>query len=292
MPNTPLEKELSCIGLGLLGSAMTSRLIEFGWRVRGSDISLERREAFTHAGGEAAESSIEAAQSSLIMLSLPTSDIVGTVLCEIGPELKPGTIIVDTTTGRPEEMETFARQLAERGVAYLDATVGGSSQLARDGEAIVMCGGERAAFDQCQSLFADLASKAFYCGPSGSGARMKLVVNLVLGLNRAVLAEGLAFAGQLGIDGGQALEVLKAGPSWSRAMDHKGERMLTENFEPQARLAQHRKDVRLILELAGESNAAVPFSSLHEELLSRLVDQGDGDLDNSAIIRAFQTGGE
>jgi 3-hydroxyisobutyrate dehydrogenase-like beta-hydroxyacid dehydrogenase len=189
-------------------------------------------------------------------------------------------------------METFARQLAERDVAYLDATVGGSSQLARDGEAIVMCGGERAAFDQGQSLFADLARETFYCGPSGSGARMKLVVNLVLGLNRAVLAEGLAFARQLGIDGGQALEVLKAGPSWSRAMDHKGERMLTENFEPQARLTQHRKDVRLILELASESNAAVPFSSLHEELLSRLVDQGDGDLDNSAIIRAFQTGGE
>ena len=121
---------------------------------------------------------------------------------------------------------------------------------------------------------------------------MKLVVNLVLGLNRAVLAEGLSFARQLGIDGGHALEVLKAGASWSRAMDHKGEKMLALDFEPQARLAQHFKDVRLILELAGQAKATVPFSSLHEKLLSRLVDQGDGELDNCAIIRAFQPGDE
>lgn len=282
-----LEKQISCIGLGLLGSAMTSRLIEHGWRVRGFDISPERTAEFERAGGETAASAIDAARGSLLLLSLPTSDIAATVLREIEAELTPGSTIVDTTTGRPEQMESFARQLAERGIVYLDATVGGSSQLARDGEAIVMCGGERTAFDQCEALFADLAQEAFYCGPSGSGASMKLVVNLVLGLNRAVLAEGLSFAQQLGVDGELALEVLKAGPSWSRAMDHKGERMLTENFDPQARLSQHWKDVRLILELADQAGATVPFSSLHEKLLSQLADQGDGDLDNSAIIRAF-----
>ncbi|MDA0589124.1 MAG: NAD(P)-dependent oxidoreductase [Planctomycetota bacterium] len=282
-----LEKQISCIGLGLLGSAMTSRLIEHGWRVRGYDISPERLAEFERAGGEIAASAIAAAQDPLLLLSLPTSDIAATVLREIEAELRPGSTVVDTTTGRPEQMESFARQLAERGIAYLDATVGGSSQLARDGEAIIMCGGERTAFDQCETLFADLARETFYCGPSGSGARMKLVVNLVLGLNRAVLAEGLSFAQQLGVDGELALEVLKAGPSWSRAMDHKGERMLNGNFDPQARLGQHWKDVRLILELADQVGAAVPFSSLHENLLSRLADQGFGDLDNSAIIRAF-----
>jgi 3-hydroxyisobutyrate dehydrogenase-like beta-hydroxyacid dehydrogenase len=291
MPDSP-PKQISCIGLGLLGSAMTSRLIEHGWRVRGYDISPERQSEFESAGGELSESRIEAARGSLILLSLPTSDIAATVLGEIENDLNPGTIVVDTTTGRPEQMGLLARRLADRNVSYLDATVGGSSQLTLDGEAILMCGGERTAFDRCEALFADLARQTFYCGPSGSGARMKLVVNLVLGLNRAVLAEGLSFARQLGIDGGHALEVLKAGASWSRAMDHKGEKMLAGNFEPQARLAQHFKDVRLILELADEANAAVPFSELHAELLSQLTDAGDGELDNSAIIRAFQRGGE
>jgi len=185
-------------------------------------------------------------------------------------------------------MERLARKLSARDIDYLDATVGGSSQLARDGEAIIMCGGVPAAFDQCRQLFSDLAQQTFYCGPSGAGARMKLVMNLVLGLNRAVLAEGLSFAARLGIDVGQALDVLKSGPAWSRAMDHKGGKMLSGEFEPQARLSQHLKDVRLIMELAGQVDAVVPLSQVHSGLLEDLVEEGHGDLDNSAVIRAYQ----
>ncbi len=284
----PEEKSVSCIGLGLLGSAMTSRLIERGWHISGFDITSARCKEFQAAGGVAVGSASEAAQCAFLILSLPTSDIAETVLNQIAPELLPGSHVVDTTTGSPAQMENFAARLAERNVSYLDATVGGSSQVAREGEAIIMCGGDRAAFDRCRPLFDDLARQTFYCGPAGSGARMKLVMNLVLGLNRAVLAEGLSFARQLGIDGELALDVMKAGPAWSRAMDHKGQKMLAGEFAPQARLAQHLKDVRLILDLAGEADAAVPFSELHEKLLTELDEAGDGGLDNSAIIRAFQ----
>jgi 3-hydroxyisobutyrate dehydrogenase-like beta-hydroxyacid dehydrogenase len=117
---------------------------------------------------------------------------------------------------------------------------------------------------------------------------MKLVLNLVLGLNRAVLGEGLAFARACGIDESVALDILRAGPSWSKVMDTKGEKMLTGDFEPQARLAQHLKDVRLILEAGRQSNAMLPLSKLHEQLLDELVQAGYGDLDNSAVIRAFK----
>ena len=230
----------------------------------------------------------EAAGHSMILLSLPTSEIVSGVVDDMVSRLRPGTIIVDTTTGEPRQMEKLARKLSAQDVRYLDATVGGSSQLVRDGGAIIMCGGQPDSFDQCRQLFSDLAQRTFYCGPSGSGARMKLVMNLVLGLNRAVLAEGLSFAARLGIDAGQALDVLKAGPAWSRAMDHKGAKMLSEEFEPQARLSQHLKDVHLILELAGQAEAMVPLSEVHAGLLESLVEEGSGDLDNSAVIRAFQ----
>lgn len=285
----PLEnRTISCIGLGLLGSAMTSRLMEQGWQAAGFDILPERCQEFARAGGRPAGSAGEAASQSLVMLSLPTSEVASRVLGEIESHLPGGAIVVDTTTGSPAEMERLAARLAKRNVSYLDATVGGSSQVAREGEAIVMCGGERAVFDRCRTLWQDLARQTFYCGPAGSGARMKLVMNLVLGLNRAVLAEGLSFARQLGIAGELALDVLRAGPAWSRAMDHKGEKMLAGEFTPQARLAQHLKDVRLILELAGEADARVPFSELHETLLTELDEAGDGGLDNSAIIRAFR----
>ena len=117
---------------------------------------------------------------------------------------------------------------------------------------------------------------------------MKLVVNLVLGLNRAVLAEGLSFARSMGVDQRRALEVLMAGPGFSRVMETKGEKMLARDFSPQARLAQHHKDVKLILEESARANHALPLSQLHDELLARLVAAGDGDLDNSAILKAFE----
>jgi 3-hydroxyisobutyrate dehydrogenase-like beta-hydroxyacid dehydrogenase len=116
---------------------------------------------------------------------------------------------------------------------------------------------------------------------------MKLVLNLVLGLNRAVLAEGLAFARACGVDPALALEVLRDGPAYSRVMDTKGEKMLSGDFTPQARLAQHLKDVRLILEAASLRDVKTPFSDLHHDILQALADAGCGELDNSAIIRWY-----
>ena len=118
---------------------------------------------------------------------------------------------------------------------------------------------------------------------------MKLVFNLVLGLNRAVLAEGLAFAKASGLDPRAALAVLRSGAAASAVMETKGEKMLNREFTPQARLAQHLKDVHLILQTAESHSTPLPFSTLHRSLLSDLADQGYGDEDNSAILRAYDT---
>ena len=119
---------------------------------------------------------------------------------------------------------------------------------------------------------------------------MKLVMNLVLGLNRAVLAEGLEFARACGLDPYTALDILKAGPSYSRAMDTKGTRMLNEDFEPEARLSQHLKDVRLILAAGARAGAHLPLSQIHRELLEAAEEAGFGQSDNCAVIKAFQSG--
>jgi 3-hydroxyisobutyrate dehydrogenase-like beta-hydroxyacid dehydrogenase len=150
-----------------------------------------------------------------------------------------------------------------------------------------MVGGESQAVRACTDLFEAFARQTFHVGPRGSGARMKLVVNLVLGLNRAVLAEGLSFARALGLDAIEALAILKAGPTFSRVMETKGQKMLERDFEPQARLAQHRKDVELMLAAAKRAGAAVPLSALHLDLLRRVEAAGLGGADNSAIIEAF-----
>jgi 3-hydroxyisobutyrate dehydrogenase-like beta-hydroxyacid dehydrogenase len=153
---------------------------------------------------------------------------------------------------------------------------------------VVTAGGTGAAVRKAEPLFRLFAKEWHHVGPAGSGARTKLVVNLVLGLNRAVLAEGLAFARRCGLDPAAVLNVLRSGGAYSRVMDTKGQRMLDGNFTPDARLAQHWKDVRLILAEARRAGATTPLSELHERLLAELVAQGNGELDNSSVIRAFE----
>jgi len=125
-------------------------------------------------------------------------------------------------------------------------------------------------------------------GPGGSGATAKLVTNLVLGLNRLALAEGLALGERAGMNPAQVLEVLRAGAAYSRVMDAKGDKMVARDYSTQARLSQHRKDVGLILELAGRVGAVTPTTELHWELLTRGMEGGLGDLDNAAIAEVVR----
>ena len=280
---------IGLIGLGLVGSALAERLQSASFIVHGHDIAASPRLAFAERGGNAHPTAIEVARSCRhIVLSLPTTDIVEQVLAEIDAALQPGDVILDTTTGEPDAMAAIGASLARRGVHYLDATIAGSSAQVRAGDVIVMLGGDAAAANACDPILRSFAKQTFHLGPCGSGARMKLVVNLVLGLHRAVLAEGLSFAQACGVDPAIALEVLQASPAFSRVMETKGQRMLKRDFVPQARLHQHLKDVRLILGEAQKHGVKTPLSELHRQLLESLVTAGFGDEDNAAIVRAFE----
>jgi len=180
------------------------------------------------------------------------------------------------------------RRLAERGVHYLDATISGSSQHVREGQAVVLAGGRADAFEKCQDLFRLFARRWFHLGPCGSGSQMKLVSNLVLGLNRAALAEGLWLAKALGLDPQVVLTVLRESMAYSRIMDTKGEKMVRGDFAPQARLSQHHKDVRLMLQAAARAGTDLPLTRAHARLLELAESAGYGAQDNSAILRAFK----
>ncbi len=286
---TPGQESVGLIGLGLLGSALAQRLREAGYRIVGYDLDPARRTQLAADGCAIVESADDVARScERVILCLPDSHVVASVVTEIRPQLSPRTLLIDTTTGDPEQTAQLGEQLAAGQIPYVDATIAGSSEQLRAGDVLLMVGGEAVDVRRCEDLFAAIARQTIHVGSWGSGARMKLVVNLVLGLNRAVLAEGLEFARAIGIDPRQALEVLRASPAASRVMDTKGERMLNEDFTPQARLRQHLKDVGLILETAEKHDQFAPLSTLHAELLRTLVDRGLGELDNAAIIRAFQ----
>lgn len=285
---TAPQRRAAVIGLGLLGGALARRLVQQSWPVTGFDVDEAARSAAREGGVVVRESAIDAvADAGCVVLCLPTSKISRDCLNEILPAAGPSTLILDATTGNPEEMAAAHAAAAEEGVAYLDCCVCGSSVLAERGEIVLVIGGEPETVERSEPLLTDLARKRFHVGPAGAGARMKLVVNLVLGLNRAALAEGLSFARSLGLDGDQSLDVLQSGPAASEVMQAKGQKMLTKDFSPQARLSQHRKDVGLILEQAAARGIALPLSEAHRDLLDHCVRMGLGDLDNSAVIAAY-----
>lgn len=280
---------MGLIGVGLLGSAMAERLFASGFGIFGFDPDADRLAALRSIGGTSVDTAGEVGiHARRVVLSLPDADVSKSVVEQIKPQLQRGDVIVDTTTGSPKDMSFIGEDLRASGIDYLDATVGGSSDQARSGDVIVMAGGSLSAFKRCQDIFDAFARQTFLVGECGAGAKMKLVTNLVLGLTRAVLAEGLHLAKAFELDLPSVLEVLQAGPAASRPMETKGQKMLSRDFTPQARLSQHLKDVRLMLDAVAESETALPLSQLHEQLLCLAESNGDGALDNSAIMRVFE----
>ncbi|MCX6849452.1 MAG: NAD(P)-dependent oxidoreductase [Verrucomicrobia bacterium] len=262
---------LGVIGMGLMGSAV----MKMTGAGRGWDVDASR---CVHA----ATANDVFARCDVIFLCLPNSDIVRDVVRTAA--LKPGQILIDTTTGDPGEMAALGAELNAQGVHYLDATVSGSSAQLLQRDVLVMVGGDVDVFEQCRDWLDRFAREVVHVGPCGSGAKMKLVTNLVLGLNRAALAEGIAFAQQLDLDLAQTLDVMRRSMAYSRIMDTKGEKMITQDFTPQAKLSQHLKDVRLML---AASAIPLPLSEAHRELLEKAEALGYGEADNSAVIQAL-----
>jgi 3-hydroxyisobutyrate dehydrogenase-like beta-hydroxyacid dehydrogenase len=273
MPDSAAITPNQCgiIGIGLMGTAV-QQMTRAG---RGWD--LDETRCTCAATAQEVFDNCE-----VVFLCLPNSDIAASTLR--AASLRPGQIIIDTSTGVPEEMAGLGRELHERGLHYLDATVSGSSAQLLKKEVLVMVGGEAEVYERCRELLGSFARETMHVGPWGSGAQMKLVTNLVLGLNRAALAEGLAFAQQLDLDLTLTLDVMRRSMAYSRIMDTKGEKMIRQDFEPQAKLSQHLKDVRLMLQA---SSIPLPLSETHRQLLEKAVSLGFGEADNSAVIQAL-----
>ena len=278
------------VGLGLVGKALAARLIAHGYRVHGYDIEAAARDQAAGLGVSVVpQCDLVAQVCATIILSLPDSPAVNVALWGdggLGHAVQGGSVILDTTTSRPKDTMNHHARLAERDARFVDVPLVGSSQDIAEGNAVALVGDCEDAADYAP-IIRTFARAAFFLGEPGLGHRAKLAVNLVLGLNRLVLAEGLSLAQKVGLDTAQYLEILRTSAAYSRIMDSKGPRMIRGDFRPAARLTQHAKDVSLILEMAAESEAQTPVSELHAALLDKAIQAGWGGLDNSAIIKAY-----
>jgi 3-hydroxyisobutyrate dehydrogenase len=284
------KSSVGLIGAGLLGQSIAHCLLRSNEAVIGFDIDQQRCLELAEQGAQTVASAADVCQQCrTIFLSLPDSTVVAEVIERIRSKLQSGDIVIDTTTGNPRDTRHTCQLLAAGGISYLDATIVGSSVQVRSREGLMLIGGDASAVSNCQSLLDTISDHALHLGPSGSGATMKLVVNLVLGLNRAVLAEGLSLGEACGLETEQVLAVLRQSPAYASVMDTKGLKMILGDFSPQARLAQHLKDVQLILQLGNEHSQSLSLSKVHQSLLEHAVELGYADADNSAVIMASRS---
>jgi len=280
------SKKIGVVGLGLMGTAITERLLEAGYALVVYNRSKEKAAPLVEKGATWSDNPF--LECDQVIVSLYTSEVVEEVLGKFDATLRPGHIIMDTTTGDPEQGPARGRRLAERGVAYLETPISGNSDQTRRGEVMIIVSGDQVAFEACKDVLLAVTDKVPHVGPLGNATKMKLVTNLVLGLNRAVVAEALGFAKAIGLTYEDALEVLRGSVAYSGVMETKGQKMITGEFSPVAKLSQHLKDVRLMLLEGRRGGAKLPFSELHDKLLAQLEAEGYGEEDNCAIIRAFQ----
>lgn len=285
-----IGKQVGLIGVGLVGSALTERLAGAGFAVTAYDVNPAFKEALANSSVRIAASSREvASNASVVILALPDTNATEEVITDIAPVLKSGAIVIDVSTDDPDRIALVAEALAGQGVHLIDAPLSGSSAQIRAGDAVAIAGGERGAFDDASPIFNAIARHAFHLGPSGSGHRAKLATNLLLGLNRAALAEGIVFAEALGLDPTSFLAMAQVTPAYSRAIDAKGEKMIARQYSPpESRVRQHRKDVALMLEAAARLGCTLPLSATHASLLDGAIAAGDGDLDSAVIIEELR----
>lgn len=294
-PEEPAETEgeaIGLVGIGLVGTALAENLLAAGYDVVGFARTPASRARLTRLGGRVVSAPAEvASEATRVILSLPDSDVVEQVVAGPGGLLAASgslRLVLDTTTGEPERTEALAAQCAADGVMFVDAPISGSSEQIRRRQGVVLVGGDRAAYEACLDLIRSVADRHYYLGSPGAGARAKLASNLVLGLNRLALAEGLVFAERLGLDLCAFLAMLKTTPAYSCAMDVKGEKMLRGDFAPQSKVSQHHKDLRIILEYAARARQELPLARLHKTILERAMDAGEGELDTSAVIQVLR----
>lgn len=287
-----MREAIGLIGVGLVGSAIAENLLDAGFSVVGFDIDDARLRWLEEAGGESASCAREVGErTERVFLALMTDDIVREVVEDSEGLTQASSLpthIIDCSTVDPDETVALAGRLREKNISYLDAPISGSSDQIRKREGVFMVGGDRAAFEACRDLFSAVAEEYDHVGPSGAGSKTKLASNLILGLNRLVLAEGLVFAERLGLDLESFLPLLKKTPAYSGAIDSKGRKLLDGDYEPQARLAQHAKDLDIILERACRHSQSLPLTAVHKDLLEAAIRSGDGDLDNCAVIEQIR----
>lgn len=292
MSRAARTKPVGVVGLGALGNPLAMRLADAGFQVFAFDPVEERTVALIQRGGVSVESPVAVAQlAHRVLIAAGDTFDAETLLWGDKGLLTGGrrpTHVIDASTSDPDRASSIATRLDQEGVEYIDATFAGSHEILKQGKALMMLGGGGGAVASCSDMLQALSRRSFHVGGPGQASRARLALTLVASLNRAALAEGLAFAEKLGLDCNAFVELLRASPGQSAAIEAKAQKMLQGDYRPQARLKSLHNDVRVMVRYSQKIGQGLPFTELHSWLLAEAIENGDGELDTAAIIETIR----
>jgi 2-hydroxy-3-oxopropionate reductase len=280
------------VGLGLMGKPMARNLIAAGFRVTVFNRSPAAVDELVAAGATAAGSPRAVAQAAdAVLTMLPDGpDVAAVVRGENGilAGARPGTVLIDSSTIAPAVVRELAAEARAKKVGFVDAPVSGGPEGAVAATLAIMAGGERGDFERAEPVLRALGKTIVYCGPSGAGQTVKACNQLVVALHIEAAAEAILLAEKAGVPAAAMLRVLGGGLAASRVIELRGASMAAHDFAPRARAAFHRKDLRIVLDLARGLDATLPLTALVEQLYTALVASGRGDWDHTALLAVLE----
>lgn len=281
------------IGLGLMGKPMARHLHHAKAKLFVHNRSLPVVHKLQAEGMQAPGSIAGVAQAAnVVILMLSDTPAVQAVCAELLPHLKAGQIIIDMGTTAVSVTRSLATQVAAKGGHWVDAPVSGGELGARNATLSIMAGGEEVIIERLRPVFAVLGQRLTHVGAVGAGQVAKAANQVIVGLTIGAVAEALSLASAAGVDPAKVREALRGGFADSRILELHGQRMVEHNFRPGGRSVTQRKDLQQALELAHSLNLALPATELCRDLYDRLIAQGDGELDHSALIRVLEIKGK
>ncbi len=280
-----MNERVGIFGLGLIGTAIAERLLGSGDSVCGHDPDPARMERLASIGGLPVTPG-EVWTADKVVAAVFDTDQLAEVI-DGAPKCQSACLI-SVSTCDPERMPDLASVAAAKGIELIEAPISGTSRDLANGQVILLVAGRDETAKKLEPLFKKLSRAHFHVGGIGNGNRAKLAINLVLGLNRAALAEGLVFAHAIGLDPGSFLELAKESAAASAVMAGKGSKMIERDFTPTGRITQSAKDFSLILETAAKTGQGLPFARTYEAMMQDCLSCAEGNLDNAAIMLAIE----
>ena len=283
--------KLGFIGLGQMGKHMALNIAKAEAELIVNDVNTDSFPEFEQKGIRTTATLSEIAETDIIFLCLPNSEIVSkVVLGESGliTRLRSGQIIVDFSTIKYTTTLEIAERLREKEVQFLDAPISGMEARAKEGTLTVMCGGEKELFNQMVPYFLCVGNKILYMGDTGSGQLTKLINQLLFDINVAALAEILPMSVKLGLDPEKVGEVVNSGTGRSYASEFFIPRILNDRFYDGYALKNAYKDLVSAAEIGADLCIPMPVLNAATSTYQMALLKGQGEKDKGAMIKVFE----